>query len=128
MTGNHRFILAFGDSDLTNNAYYDIAVSPTDDPTGNWFVYRFLTPSRGNALNDFIRLGQDRQGVYVASNLFNLNGGVISSYLFEEWLFLPKSPLLCWNAGRQLLASVRDAGKRRLYATRPNPRMSQPFR
>ncbi len=96
---NHRFILAFGDSDLTNNAYYDIAVSQTDDPTGNWFVYRFLTPSRGNALNDFIRLGQDRQGVYVASNLFNLNGGVISSYLFEEWLFLPKSLLYAGTLG-----------------------------
>ncbi|HTV34650.1 MAG TPA: hypothetical protein VME69_16430, partial [Methylocella sp.] len=96
---NHRFILAFGDSDLKNNSYYDIAVSVSDDPTGSWHVYRFLTPTRGNAFNDFIRLGQDRQGVYVASNLFNLTGGVLGAYLMEEWLFLPKSRLYAGTLG-----------------------------
>lgn len=90
---NHRFIVAFGDTDLVNKSYYDIAVSVSDDPTGAWHVYRFLTPTRGAALNDFIRLGQDRQGVYVASNLFNLNGGVVGAFLFEEWIFLPKALL-----------------------------------
>jgi hypothetical protein len=96
---NHRFILAFGDSDLKSNSYYDIAVSVSDDPTGSWHVYRFQTPSRGNAFNDFIRLGQDRQGVYVASNLFNLSGGVVGAYLFEEWIFLPKPQLYAGALG-----------------------------
>ncbi len=96
---NHRFILAFGDSDLANNAYYDIAVSESDDPTGSWRVYRLKTPTQGNAFNDFIRLGQDRQGVYVASNLFKLSAGVIGAYLFEEWIFLPKSLLYAGTLG-----------------------------
>jgi hypothetical protein len=96
---NHRFILAFGDSDLASNSYYDIAVSESDDPTGSWQVYRFKTPTQGNAFNDFIRLGQDRQGVYVASNLFALSGGVVGDYLFEEWVFLPKSLLYAGTLG-----------------------------
>ncbi len=96
---NHRFILAFGDSDLIGTSYYNIAVSETDDPTGSWYVYRFQSPTQGNTYNDFIRLGQDRQGVYVASNLFNLSGGVVGSYLFEEWVFLPKSLLYAGALG-----------------------------
>jgi hypothetical protein len=96
---NHRFILAFGDSDLVGSSNYDIAVSATDDPTGSWYVYRFATPARGSAYNDFIRLGQDRQGVYLASNLFNLSGGVIGAFLYEEWVFLPKSSLYAGTLG-----------------------------
>lgn len=98
----HRFILAFGDSDLANNSYYDIAVSGSDDPTGKWNIYRFPTPSQSQVYNDFIRLGQDRQGVYLASNLFPMQGSCCGPYLWEEWVLLPKgllyagSPLSYW--------------------------------
>ncbi len=90
---NHRFIVAFGDSDLLNNSYYDIAVSQSDDPTGLWYVYRFVTPSQNQVYNDFIRLGQDRQGVYLASNLFPMVGSCCGPYMWEEWVLLPKSLL-----------------------------------
>jgi hypothetical protein len=90
---NHRFILAFGDSDLVGSSFYDIAVSQSDDPTGAWSVWRFPTPSQGQVLNDFIRLGQDRQGVYIASNLFPMMGSCCGSFLWEEWVLLPKSLL-----------------------------------
>ncbi len=95
---NHRFILAFGDSDLTNNSYYDIAVSQTDDPTGKWNIYRFLTPSQNQVFNDFLRMGQDRQGVYLASNLFPMQGSCCGPYLWEEWVLLPKSLLYSGSA------------------------------
>jgi hypothetical protein len=90
---NHRFILAFGDSDLTNNGYYNIAVSQNDDPAGKWNHYRFLTPSQNRVFNDFLRMGQDRQGVYLASNLFPMQGSCCGPYLWEEWVLLPKSLL-----------------------------------
>ncbi len=96
---NHRFILAFGDSDLTNNSYYDIAVSQSDDPTGAWNVYRFRTPSQNQVYNDFVRIGQDRQGIYLASNLFPMQGSCCGPYMWEEWVLLPKSLLY---AGRPL--------------------------
>ncbi|MBV9859597.1 MAG: hypothetical protein JO038_05785 [Alphaproteobacteria bacterium] len=88
---NHRFIIAFRDSDLQQSSHYDIVISETDDPTGSWFHYRIPTPTQSGVLNQFIRLGQDRQGVYVASNLFPVGGG--DNFISEEWLFLPKSQL-----------------------------------
>jgi hypothetical protein len=90
---NHRFILAFGDSDLTNNSYYDIAVSQSDDPTGGWNVYRFPTASQNQVYNDFLRIGQDREGVYIASNLFQMQGSCCGPFIWEEWVLLPKSLL-----------------------------------
>jgi hypothetical protein len=90
---NHRFILGFGDSNLANNGYYDIAVSQGDDPTRKWNHYRFLTPSQNQVFNDFLRMGQDRQGVYLASNLFPMQGSCCGPFLWEEWVLLPKSLL-----------------------------------
>jgi len=127
---NHRFILAFGDSDLANNSYYDVAVSQTDDPTGKWYVYRFRTPSQNQVLNDFIRLGQDRQGVYVASNLFPMPGACCGLYLWEEWVLLPKSlvyagkPLSYWYlTGMQVSGLYTDSTQpANVWSPYDNPR------
>jgi hypothetical protein len=88
----HRFILAFGNSDRKNASYYVIAVSKNDDPTGSWYVYRFRTRT-SSVYNDFLRIGQDRQGVYLASTLFQMHGSCCGAYIYEEWIFLAKSEL-----------------------------------
>jgi hypothetical protein len=79
-------------------AFYDLAVSLSDSPTANWCFYQFNVATSPNpngtgslryALPDFPRLGQDRQAVYLASNLYQ-NG----SYISEEVLALPKAGLM----------------------------------
>ena len=86
---NHRYIMLFSEFDNrlgTNTGSYWVAVSVADDPTGGYFMYNlgsFFGPSN---LFDFPRLGQDRQGIYVFSNVFPNAGG----YAGEEWLLLPK--------------------------------------
>jgi hypothetical protein len=127
---NHRFILAFGDSDLTNNSYYDIAVSQSDDPTGKWNIYRFRTPSQNQTYNDFLRIGQDRQGVYLASNLFQMQGSCCGLYMWEEWVLLPKSllyagtPLSYWYlSGMQLYGLYTDSTQpANVWSPYDNPR------
>jgi hypothetical protein len=78
-------------------------VSQTDNPAGNWFLYRIQVPSHANAFNDFTRLGQDHTAtypissgtaypgaIYLASNLFPIAGG---DFIAEEWLILPKAAM-----------------------------------
>lgn len=87
-----------------STGFYDIAVSQTDNPAGNWFRYRLQVPSHTNAFNDFTRLGQDHTAtypissgtaypgaIYLASNLFPVTGG--AGFISEEWLILPKSAM-----------------------------------
>ncbi|MBV8888947.1 MAG: hypothetical protein JO305_04695 [Alphaproteobacteria bacterium] len=101
---NHRFVIAFRDSDLKSNSYYDVAVSETDDPTKTWYLYRFHTVPH-SVINQFVRLGQDRQGVYLASNLFLLENGCCGSFLSEEWVFLPKSELYAGQSSHMWMQS-----------------------
>jgi hypothetical protein len=103
---NHRFIVTMLDSDGTTNAYYDVAVSKTDDPTGAWWTYRIHTKNN-NVLNDFPRVGQDHAAtypvaaqytaypgaIYLASNLFQMNGSCCGAYVSEEWVILGKAQL-----------------------------------
>ena len=104
---NHRFIVTMLDSDGTANSYYDVAVSKTDSATGAWWVYRFHTPVGNNVLNDYPRVGQDHTAtypiaagptaypgaIYLASNLFAMNGSCCGAYVAEEWLILGKAQL-----------------------------------
>jgi hypothetical protein len=79
-------------------AFYNLAVSLSDSPNANWCFYQFNVATSPNpngtgslrySLPDFPRLGQDRQAVYLASNLYQ-NG----SYISEEVLALPKAGLM----------------------------------
>ncbi len=91
---NHRYIVAFiqFDRNFASASSYWIAISTGDNPAGGYCLYNLpvqsVAPSGGVfPLPDFPRLGQDRQAIYLASNIFN------PSYKWEEILVLPKTPL-----------------------------------
>jgi hypothetical protein len=93
---NHRYIVVFiqFDRNQTSASSYWIAVSAGDNPAGSYCVTNLgvqsVAPSGGFfPLPDFPRLGQDRQAIYLASNIFNTP----TSYQWEEILVLPKAQL-----------------------------------
>src|ERR1700737_3108360 len=95
---NLRFLLvviSFASS--SQEAFYNLAVSKSDDPAGAWCLYTNISiathpnpdPNTGRYLfPDFPRLGQDRQAVYLASNLFT--GSSWTTFLGEEVIALRK--------------------------------------
>jgi hypothetical protein len=91
---NHRYIVSFiqFDRNFASPSTYWIAVSTGDNPAGGYCMYNLgvqsVVPSGGVfPLPDFPRLGQDRQAIYLASNIFNPN------FLWEEILVLPKAQM-----------------------------------
>jgi hypothetical protein len=89
---NHRYIFVMIYVDLTGTAasFYNIAVSTADDPSGTYCLYTgkgpfSVTPGAG-VLPDFPRLGQDRQNIYIGSNIFTG-----AAYKWEEVFALQKS-------------------------------------
>jgi hypothetical protein len=78
---------------LRGTFHYHLAVSTGDDPTGGWCIYKLPVQTGPDPvggfyfLNDFPRLGQDREAIYIASNLYR------PGYVSEEVLALPKSGL-----------------------------------
>ncbi|MGH6836134.1 MAG: hypothetical protein ACREC9_11415 [Methylocella sp.] len=91
---NHRYIVSFiqFDPNQVSASSYWIAVSTGDNPAGGYCFYNLpvqsVAPSGGVfPLPDFPRLGQDRQAIYLASNIF------IPSYKWEEILVLPKAQM-----------------------------------
>ena len=94
---NHRYILVFiqFDPNLASPSSYWIAVSTGDNPAGGYCLYNFVPPSVAPSggvfpLPDFPRLGQDRQAIYLASNIFFPNG---NTFKWEEVLLLPKAQM-----------------------------------
>jgi hypothetical protein len=91
---NHRYIVTFiqfDRSQATASSYW-ISVSTGDNPAGGYCVYNLPVQSVGVSggvfpLPDFPRLGQDRQAIYLASNIFN------PDFKWEEILVLPKTAL-----------------------------------
>lgn len=87
---NQRYIIVATEKDESGKepGHYWIAVSQANNSAGNYFVYRLPVPSGANGVfADFPRLGQDRDFIYLASNIFSDSGGPIK---YEEWLMLPK--------------------------------------
>jgi hypothetical protein len=80
-------------TNCTSEAFYHLAVSATNDPTGAWCFYTLSVATSPNpsggfyALPDYPRLGQDREAIYLASNLFR------PGYLGEEIIALRKTEL-----------------------------------
>ena len=92
---NHRYIVLFVEFDGNVGTYW-VAVSRGDDPTGAYYVYNINSPTFGTSVFlDFPRLGQDRQAIYVASNVSNSAQTV---YQGEEWLLLPKQTMYAGQA------------------------------
>jgi hypothetical protein len=93
---NHRYIVSFIQFDPTqaSASSYWISVSTGDNPAGGYCHYNIPVKSVGPSggvfpLPDFPRLGQDRQAIYLASNIFNTP----TSYQWEEILVLPKAQM-----------------------------------
>jgi hypothetical protein len=92
---NHRYIVTMiqFDPNFNSASTYHMAVSSGDNPAGGYCLYSL--PVQSVAANgpgtfplpDFPRLGQDRQAIYLASNIFN------PGYKWEEILILPKAQM-----------------------------------
>jgi hypothetical protein len=112
---NHRYIVAavFCPNNMTggdaacatiNGGDYAIAVSTADDPTGSYCVYivsvQSVTANGGNfPFPDYPRLGQDRQAIYLGSNIFFPD---TNTFKWEEILAFPKAPLYACSANFSL--------------------------
>jgi len=104
---NHRYIYvlisydgASCGSNCTAASHYQLAISTGDDPRGGWCTYQLNVATGGDPdgtghyfLNDYPRLGQDREAIYIASNLYR------PSYVSEEILAIPKSFLYTCGGG-----------------------------
>lgn len=91
---NHRYIVVMIDfsPNFSVASHYNIAVSTGDSPNGGYCTYQLpvqsVAPSGGIfPLPDFPRIGQDRQAIYLASNIFN------TGYKWEEIMALPKAQM-----------------------------------
>jgi hypothetical protein len=90
----HRYIIAMTlhIQNAQAASLYAIAVSETDDPNGNYCIYKppvqSVAPLNGNYPQlDFLRIGQDRQAIYLAANIYN------PTFKWEEILVLSKAQL-----------------------------------
>ncbi|MGH6858319.1 MAG: hypothetical protein ACRECP_11980, partial [Methylocella sp.] len=109
---NHRYILAFiqFDRNQASASSYWIALSTGDNPAGGYCLYNLgvqsVAPSGGVfPLPDFPRLGQDRQAIYLASNIFN------PGYKWEEILVLPKAQMYaCAGFGFPVFSDLNVGG------------------
>ena len=111
---NHRYIILGVDkcsAALPTSGSYWLAVSTGDNPVGTYCIYQLGVQSDAvsdRPFPDFPRLGQDRQGIYLASNIFSQ---VTNSYKFEEILALPKANLYaCQNIGFQFFFQLNVGG------------------
>jgi hypothetical protein len=71
-----------------NNRFL-LAVSASDDPTGQWNSVAFQADPAGN-FADFPRLGLDAKGVYLTGNMFDRHGSFIGVLVTS----IPKADLL----------------------------------
>jgi hypothetical protein len=100
---NHRYYFLFISAaaySSSNVWQYNLMVSAGDNPAGSWCVYHIpvqsVAPSGGAfPMPDFPRLGQDRQGIYIASNLYFPN---LNTFKWQEIITLPKSSLMTCSA------------------------------
>jgi hypothetical protein len=102
---NHRYyfvVISYPNScgsNCTSAAFYNLAVSTGDSPNGSYCIYGSIpvatTPNPSGGfffLPDYPRLGQDREAIYIASNLYRPN------YVSDEVFALRKSDLMSCSA------------------------------
>jgi hypothetical protein len=91
--------------DFTGANHLDIAVSKTDDPTGDWSIYRIPVQDDGNAatprhhdcpcIGDYPHIGADANGVYLTTNEYSFFG---SGFNGAQIYALPKAQLYAGGA------------------------------
>src|SRR5205085_10454623 len=60
----------------SNESVFELAVSETGDPTGDWHVNRFNPGAATGDFVDFPQMGMDMNSVIFTFNDFLLNGGL----------------------------------------------------
>lgn len=92
-----------------SGAAYCIGVSATNNPTGNWYLYRFATNNaNGNTWMDYPHAGVGRDAIYMGGNMFQS----VSPYSFVEgrvWAF-DKVAMYAGNPAGAAEASLGDRG------------------
>jgi hypothetical protein len=91
-------LIQFDPNQLTASNHW-IAVSTGDDPAGGYCLYNLAVQSVGPSggffpLPDFPRLGQDRQAIYLASDLLILIIRAASKW-GRSWCEVFKPPIDC---------------------------------
>jgi hypothetical protein len=75
---------------IINSNHFLVAVSSTIDPTGPWKGFAITSDPTVSSTSDFPTLGLDSQGVYVSSDMFDINGNLVGTTLVS----IPKADLL----------------------------------
>ncbi len=67
-----------------NPCHEVIAISQTEDPTGEWFLYDFVMPN--DKMNDYPKFGVWPDGYYMSDNQFNMDNsyGGAGVFVFER--------------------------------------------
>lgn len=86
--------------------YYLLGVSDTDDPSGSWHVFSFLTASGSVQFADFPTLGVDASAVYLAGDMYHSETNSLGTSL----TMIPKA---------DLLAASPTIANRKFFATTP---------
>jgi hypothetical protein len=113
---NHRYIVLGVDkcsATIPNAGSYWIAVTSGDSPTGAYCIYHLPVQSDPNSdrpFPDYPRLGQDRQGIYIAGNVFTQTTNP-NTFRWEEILALPKAQMYaCQNINFQFYFKLNLGG------------------
>src|SRR5215467_5684102 len=83
-----------------------VAVSNSSDPTKGWKGFAVRSASDGTRWADFPTLGVNRDGVYVAANMFPITAPGVTTNI----LVLPKADLLAGTVARRTLFENVDTG------------------
>ncbi len=78
----------------SGNSNFLVGVSQSSDPTAGWTGFSIDSDSADIRWADFPSLGVDRDGVYVAANMFDIPGDNIGNFTEVTILSLPKADLL----------------------------------
>ena len=84
-----KFNASVSDPSLFSN-YYLLGVSDTDDPSGSWHVFSFLTVTGAVQFADFPTLGVDASAVYLAGDMYHGQNNPLGTSL----TMIPKADLL----------------------------------
>ncbi len=82
-----------------------VAVSQSSDPTTGWTGFSIDSDSANTRWADFPSLGVDRDGVYLAANMFDIPGDAIFASFDVTILTIPKFDLL------SSIPSIRNASR-----------------
>ena len=86
--GHDKYVFAVLGVDNTNQtSHCFVAVSQTNDPTGNWWMWRFnqnaANPLDSDAWWDYQSLGADTWGLYLTGNYYYWTGGFKYSMIWS---------------------------------------------